>query len=313
RINQITNAAERVTQGDLTIHIDDERHDELGRLARAFNQMVGNLNNLHQSRDLLSRTMSPAVRQSLIERGLDFRGITQPVSILFIDIKGFTQITEKYNTEQVVFFLNDYYSSIANQVHAGGGIIGKYGGDSIMAFFGAPDPEPSSKSSTAALLTALALQEIIEGLSERWMVLDMPPIRVGMGISTGPVVAGPIGSTDQFEYTVIGDAVNLAARLQGLTRTILGYGIILDATTYELLEEKVKLQFIVIGLKHYETLDDKEKARMPVQLVDFGRTFVRGKKGQVHIYGIPDYDPELESKSSESERLAKASLLVTAP
>ncbi|MCP4705460.1 MAG: HAMP domain-containing protein, partial [candidate division Zixibacteria bacterium] len=102
RINQITNAAERVAQGDLTIHLDDESSDELGRLARAFNQMVGNLDNLHQSRDLLSRTMSPAVRRSLIERGLDFRGITQPVSILFIDIKGFTQITEKYNTEQVV-------------------------------------------------------------------------------------------------------------------------------------------------------------------------------------------------------------------
>lgn len=299
RIDQIIKAAGQVAEGDFTIQIDDDQNDQIGRLVQAFNQMVVNLDQLQRSRDLLSRTMSPAVRQSLIEQGLDFRGITQTVSILFIDIWGFTRITERHNTEQLVFFLNDYYTSIANLVHSSGGIIGKYGGDSIMAFFGAPNPQPAARSSTAALLTALALHETIEELSDRWIVLGLPPIRVGIGLSTGPVVAGPIGSIDQFEYTVIGDAVNLAARLQDLTRTISGYSIILAAETYELLEERVQNQLQIVSLASYEELSDREKARRPVQLVDLGEVLVKGKNGPVHVYGIPDYDPDSQDNESK--------------
>jgi len=288
RIDRITNAAERVAQGDLMIQIDDEGDDEIGRLVGAFNQMVANLEHLHHSRDLLSRTVSPAVRQSLIEKGLDFRGIVQTVSVLFIDIRGFTRITEIYNTEQLVFFLNDYYTTIANQVHIGGGIIGKYGGDSILAYFGALEPEPPSKSTLSALLTALALQDAIELINERWGVLGLPPIRVGVGISIGPVVAGPVGSEEQFEYTVIGDAVNLAYRLQDLTRNVSEYGTIVSAEVYEALEDKIKDQMRVVSMKYYESLSHQEKARQPAQFVDLGQVLVKGKKSPVRVYGIPD-------------------------
>jgi adenylate cyclase len=287
RIERIINAAEQVALGDLSVRITDDHHDEIGRLARAFNQMTSNLEDLNESRDLLSRTMSPAVRQSLIRTGLDFRGITQMVSILFIDIKAFTTITERHNTEQLVFFLNDYYTTIANQVHSGGGIIGKYGGDSIMAYFGALEAEPASKSSTAALLCALALQEAIEGLSQRWTVLGLPPISVGIGISIGDVVAGPIGSKQQFEYTVIGDAVNLASRLQDLTRTVPGFGIIISSEVHRALEQRVQDQIQVIDLDSYEALNNHGKSRSLLQFVDFGEVLVKGKKGPVHVYGIP--------------------------
>jgi class 3 adenylate cyclase len=255
--------------------------------------MVENLDHLQQSRDLLSRTMSPAVRQSLMHKGLDFRGITQVVSVLFIDIRDFTRITEgHHSTEHLVIFLNDYYTTIANQVHIGGGIIGKYGGDSILAYFGAPEPEPASKSSTAAFLTALALQDAIDELSERWRILGLPPIHVGIGLSIGPVVAGPIGSEEQFEYTVIGDAVNLAARLQALTRNVDGYSIMLSRETYEALEQRVKNQIPVINVTAYEQTGAQERARRPVQFVDLGEVLVKGKRGPIHVYGIPDYRGE---------------------
>jgi len=292
RFESIIDAAEQISQGDFTIRIEDEQNDEIGQLVRSFNKMVTNLEQLHQSRDLLSRTMSPAVRESLIEHGLDFRGITQLVTILFIDIKDFTRIIEGHNTEQVVFFLNDYYTNISNQVHAGGGIVGKYGGDSILAFFGAPQPELPEKSSTAALLTALALQETIEEMSERWAFLGLPPIRAGMGISIGPVVAGPIGSEQQFEYTVIGDAVNLAARLQDLTRNVPGYSIMVSQEIYDALQERIKDQLKVVDLESYEALDAREKATSPVHFVDLGHVLVKGKKGPVHVYAIPDYEPD---------------------
>ncbi len=290
RVERIIQAAEKVARGNLTIRIDDESDDEIGRLVTAFNQMVNNLERLHQHQDLLSRTMSPAVRQSLIENGLDFRGITQTVSVLFVDIRDFTLLTEAHhNPEQLIFFLNDYYSTIANQVHGGGGIIGKYGGDSIMAYFGAPTPEPPAKTSVAALLTALALHYAIETLSERWQVLGLPPIKIGIGIAHGPVIAGPIGSAEQFEYTVIGDVVNLAARLQALTRNVSGYSIILSSEAYEALEEKLKSQIKITTPDAVLTLSEQDKMHQPIQLIDLGEVLVKGKKGPVHVYGVPDF------------------------
>ena len=288
RINQFIDAAEHIAQGDLTVRVADAYPDEIGRLGQAFNQMVINLDELQKSRNLLSRTMSPAVRHSLIEHGLDFRGLTQTVSILFIDIRDFTRITENHNTEQLVFFLNDYYTTIAKQVHIEGGIIGKYAGDSILAFFGAPEPKSAVETSVAALLTALALQEAIDGLSERWMILGMPPIRIGIGITIGPVVAGPIGSTEQFEYTVIGDVVNLASRLQNLTRNVAGFDIILSAEVYEALDSMFKNQIQIIDLEQFQQLNEQEKAKRPVQFVDLGEVLVKGKKGPVRVYGFPD-------------------------
>jgi len=301
RIEQIIEAAEQIAQGNLTIRIDNESNDEIGQLVRAFNKMVENLDRLQRSRDILSRTMSPTVRQSLMEKGLDFRGISQVVSVLFVDIRDFTRITEGHHSmEHLVIFLNDYYTTIANQVHIGGGIIGKYGGDSILAYFGAPDPEPVAKSSTAAFLTALALQDTLDELGERWRVLGLPPIKVGMGLSIGPVVAGPIGSEQQFEYTVIGDAVNLAARLQDLTRNVEGFNIILSLETYEALEQRVRNQIPIVSSTAYEQMGEKERARRPVQFVDLGEVLVKGKQGPVHVYGIPDYRSE-----SANQRLSE--------
>lgn len=306
RIEQIIKAAEQVAQGNLAIRLDNQSEDEIGQLAQSFNHMVKNLDQLQRSWDLLSRTMSPAVRQSLLEKGLDFRGITQVVSVLFIDIWDFTRLTESHhNTEHLVFFLNDYYTTIANQVHSGGGIIGKYAGDSILAYFGAPIPESPSKSSTAALLTALALEDAIEDMSERWTILGLPPIRVGMGLSIGPAVAGPIGSEQQFEYTVIGDAVNLAARLQALTRSVDGYNIILSLEAYEALEQRVKDQIQVVSSTEYQELDEKERARRPVQFVDLGEVLVKGKRGPVHVYGIPDYR-SLPQNSPVGQRMGQS-------
>jgi class 3 adenylate cyclase len=301
RIKQIIEAAEQIAQGNLTIRVDNESNDEIGQLVRAFNKMVENLDQLQRSRDILSRTMSPTVRQSLMEKGLDFRGITQVVSVLFVDIRDFTRITEGHHSmEHLVIFLNDYYTTIANQVHIGGGIIGKYGGDSILAYFGAPDPEPVSKSSTAAFLTALALQDTLDELDDRWHVLGLPPIKVGMGLSIGPVVAGPIGSEQQFEYTVIGDAVNLAARLQDLTRNVEGFNIILSLETYEALDQRVRNQIPMVSSTVYEQMGEKERAKRPVQFVDLGEVLVKGKQGPVHVYGIPDYRSE-----SDNQRLSK--------
>jgi adenylate cyclase len=101
-------------------------------------------------------------------------------------------------------------------------------------------------------------------------------------------VAGPIGSEQQFEYTVIGDAVNLASRLQDLTRNVQGYSMIISAEVYEALEEKIRSQVQVISLQHYEAMSKEDKLKSLLWFVDFGEVLVKGKKGPVHVYGIPD-------------------------
>ena len=292
RITKVIDATDRAAEGDFTIQLEAQQTDKVGQLSLAFNHLMSNFNNLQQSRNLLSRTMSPAVRQYLTENGLDFRGLVKTVSILFIDIRGFTQITESHDSEQLVFFLNDYYTTIANQVHIEGGIIGKYGGDSILAFFGAPHSQAPADTSVGALLTALALQEAIHDLSERWKFLGMPPIRVGIGIGIGSVVAGPVGSEDQFEYTVIGDAVNLASRLQDLTRNLDGFNIILAAEVYEALDAGIKQQIRVINLERYQTQAQQSHLAPPIQFVDIGEVIVKGKKEPIQVYALPDNEAD---------------------
>jgi class 3 adenylate cyclase len=155
------------------------------------------------------------------------------------------------------------------------------------------------------LLTALALQDAIEDMSDRWAFLGLPGIRVGIGLSIGPVVAGPIGSEQQFEYTVIGDPVNLAARLQDLTRNVSGFNIILSLEAYQALEKRIKDQIQVISASEYERWGWQEKARRPVVFVDLGEVLVKGKKEPVHVYGMPDYRAE-PANGSEIESLAVA-------
>ena len=120
----------------------------------------------------------------------------------------------------------------------------------------------------------------------------MPPIRVGVGLSIGSVVTGPIGSEAQFEYTVIGDAVNLASRLQDLTRNVSGYSIMLSYEVYEALAPRIKDQIQVIGLDDYESMHYYERVRRPVLFVDLGHVLVKGKKGPVRVFAIPDSDDE---------------------
>jgi adenylate cyclase len=161
----------------------------------------------------LERYLPSAVVEHVVGKpdSLVLGGKQVPISVLFADIRNFTSLAEQTRPGKVVTLLNEYFSSMADVVFEHGGTLGEYIGDEIMAYFGAPIE--CDDHASRAVAVALKMKEEIRLLRKRWKTVGSPVFRIGIGIATGPAVAGNIGSTKQMKYTVIGDTVNLACRL----------------------------------------------------------------------------------------------------
>jgi adenylate cyclase len=177
----------------------------------------------------MARYMSKEVVDQLLEAGEDqLGGKDQKISVLFSDVRRFTTISEALGARETVSMLNEYFGVMVDVIFSNGGILDKYIGDAIMALFGAPfnGPQDADNAVTVAnqMMSALAV------LNKGRVAVGKPPLEIGVGISTGDVIVGNIGSPKRMEYTVIGDSVNLASRLEGATKYY-GAGILLSENT----------------------------------------------------------------------------------
>ncbi|MEZ4320095.1 MAG: adenylate/guanylate cyclase domain-containing protein [Myxococcota bacterium] len=152
------------------------------------------------------------------------------VAVLFSDLRGFTQYSEGADPNALIEELNAYLAAVVDAVHAYGGVVDKYIGDSVMAVFGLPTPRDDDH--TRAILAAFAMQEALAVHNQRRAQLGLPPLRQGIGVHAGEVVAGPVGSAERLQYTVLGDTVNVAARLETETKSV-GSPILLSAAVVE--------------------------------------------------------------------------------
>lgn len=182
--------------------------------------------------------LSPAVVEQVLgnpER-LQLGGEKKDLTVLFSDIRGFTSISERMSPEGLVKFMNEYLTAMTDIVFQHDGLLDKYIGDAIMAIWGAPMDQPDHPR--RACRTALEMIGALLRLQKKWAAEGMPELNIGVGVNTGPMVVGNMGSKRRFSYTVMGDSVNLGSRLEGLNK-VYGTRIITSETTWERVKEEI--------------------------------------------------------------------------
>jgi adenylate cyclase len=209
-IRNLREALGDVERGDFDVEVPIYDGTEIGMLQAGFNQMLHGLKEREELRDLFGRHVGVHVARSALEKGVRLGGEARDVAVLFVDIIGSTTLAEDRPPEEVVELLNRFFEVVIDVVHDHDGWINKFEGDAALAVWGAP-VELEGKQ-TAALRAARVIARRLEA--------EVPDIKAGIGVSCGTAVAGNVGTRERYEYTVIGDPVNEAARLTGLAKKV---------------------------------------------------------------------------------------------
>jgi len=226
---ELVRAARRVEGGDLSRKVVVRTGDEIGLLGHAFNRMVQGLRVKEFIHDAFGRFVSRDVADALLRGSIRMEGEKRVASMLFADIRDFTRLSEQLDPTVMVKILNDYFTAMVEEANTRGGTVNKFGGDSTLVIFGAPVDHPDHAD--RAVQAALGMRRRLAQLNAERLTRGEVPIRMGIGINTGEVVAGTVGSRDRMEYTVIGDPVNLSARVQGLNKEFPEYDILISVYT----------------------------------------------------------------------------------
>jgi adenylate cyclase len=215
-LQALVGAMRRVLEGDFAHRLDVRRDDEIGFLSRSFNEMVAGLEERERIKETFGRFVSRDVAAAVLSGNLPLEGERREVTILFQDVRGFTTIAERLDPRLLVRLVNLLFGEVVAAVESHGGVIRVFTGDGVMALFGAPighDDDPAR-----AVRAALDLVARLPALNERLAGEGLPELRIGIGIHHGDVVVGRIGPDERTEYGVVGDAPNVASRIEGLTK-----------------------------------------------------------------------------------------------
>jgi adenylate cyclase len=257
-IFRLVEATQLIGSGDLSVEVPVTTHDELGVLTASFNKMVRSL----REKEMIKRAFTRYVAREVVEEVLKdpehlmLSGERREATVVFCDIRGFTAISERLTPEQVVSLLNEFYTTAIETTFKYDGTLDKFLGDAVMCVFGAPIAHPDHTA--RAVKTAIDMRTALTELSKRRSMRGLDPFEVGIGVALGEVVAGTVGTEERMEYTVIGDSVNVASRLQG----------------------HAKAGSILLSRRTYEAVHDLVEARSR------GPLKVKGKEEEVEVYEV---------------------------
>ena len=238
-LSRLAKAMAAVTEGDLDQTVLIRTRDEVGRLGETFNDMVAGLRQRERLRATLGRYVSDEVASRILSEAddLDVHGETRTVTVLFLDMRGFSSLTEHMAPREVLELINAYFDIIIDCVTEAQGMVNKFIGDAVMAVWGAPRPiaDPELK----AIRCAYAIQKRLGAHNWQRLQSGLPVVNVGIGINTGTAVAGNVGTERRLEYTVLGHEVNMAQRLESIAQP---GQILVSARTFEAVRGRVTAQ-----------------------------------------------------------------------
>lgn len=244
-IHRLLLGTKEAERENFAYRVNVQTRDEFSLLAESFNQMMIGLEEKQKIRDVFNKSVSKEVASHMLEKGNELEGETHEATILFTDIRGFTSLSEQLSEKQLLQLLNHYFTNINHCIQSNRGTIDKFIGDSVMALFGVP--ETYSDHAYHALNSAQSMCAALEKFNREVSSKYACHIEMGIGINTGNIVAGLVGSHDRLNYTVIGDQVNLASRLEGLTKYY-GASTIISASTKQAInatqDKKQNIQWI---------------------------------------------------------------------
>jgi adenylate cyclase len=231
-IGSVRRALARVKLGDFDVRVPVYDGSQIGQLQLGFNEMVAGLQERERIREAFGTYVDPEVAAHVLEEGTDLAGEEVEVTLMFIDVRNFTGFAERTPAREVVSTINRLFERIVPLIHARGGRVDKFVGDGLLAVFGAPRRQPDHADE--ALAAALEIADAAAAAGE---------LEIGIGLNSGTVVAGNIGGDQRYEFSVIGDPVNVAARVEAATRQT-GDAVLLAGRTVELLTEDPSVELV---------------------------------------------------------------------
>jgi len=265
-IQRLQVSAAKIAAGDWHHRAEIDQTDEIGALATSFNEMSAKLqfsfNKLQRTLEAFERFVPNKFIATIAPEGIENVQVgvasAKVITILFCDIRGYTSISEQLTSQETFYFLNDYLECMGKVVDEAGGFIDKYIGDAIMALF-------DEEATDSAVQAAINMQNALEEFNSKRLSQGKPRIAAGIGIHRGEVMMGTVGFTSRIESTVIGDAVNLASRIEGITKNF-GCNILITEATVKALRspEKFILELINASVK------------------------VKGKEEAIAVYAVKD-------------------------
>jgi len=263
-IRSLVKATNQIEAGEYSVDLKPRTKDEIGLLTSSFINMSKGLLEKERLKETFGKFVNKEVAQRAASGELKLGGERRVATIFFSDIRSFTAISENMSPEDVVEFLNAYMTRMVDCVEVTYGVVDKFIGDAIMAVWGCPVTQGSpTRDADFAIRASLMMRRSLLDFNKGRGTPDKPILRIGCGINTGYVLAGQIGSAKRMEYTVIGDAVNTASRIEALNKPF-GTDILISENTYKLLKDRIIVE--------------------PMQPIK-----VKGKVAPLQIYAVINY------------------------